>query len=445
VAARATLILGARVVESGRTEELDVLVRGERIEQVGRGIPAPEGAEIVEAEGKLLLPGLIDDQVHFREPGLTRKACIATESRAAVAGGITSYMEMPNTDPPAVTEERLAEKRAIAARDSLANYAFYLGATPDNAGEIARMDRAATPGVKVFMGSSTGSLLVDREEDLRKIFSAAPGVVALHCEDDSIIARNAEALRKQGREPGPADHPRIRSREACLASTQKAIALAKETGARIHVLHITTREELDLFGPGPPSGKQVTSEACLHHLHFDDSAYGRLGNRVKCNPAIKEAEDRARILQAVADGRIDVLATDHAPHTLEEKERPYPEAPAGLPLVQFATPMLLKLAEEGPLTIETAVAKYCHAPAELFGIRDRGHVREGYWADLVLADPRGETLVEREKLLYRCGWSPLEGERFASSVDAVWVNGRKACAEGRIAEGAPGRPLEFGE
>ncbi len=423
---------------------MDVLLSAGKIERMGAGLSAPEGAEVIEAEGRILLPGLIDDQVHFREPGLTDKACIHTESRAAVAGGITSYMEMPNTSPPTLDAARLQEKRAIAERDSLANYAFYLGASPDNINEIRMMDVTAVAGIKVFMGSSTGNLLVNHEEDLRRIFAAAPTLVALHSEDDSLIAQNLKRISEDANgELDVSMHPKIRSREACLASTQRAIRLANETGARIHVLHITTREETELFETGPVTGKRITAEACVHHLFFDDRDYGRMGNLIKCNPAIKEEEDRKQILAAVKDGRIDVIATDHAPHTLNEKRKPYSEAPSGLPLVQHSLQMLLHLAKHGPLTLETIVQRAAHAPAELFGIRDRGHIREGYWADLVLVDPQRKSTVTRDSLFYRCGWSPLEDFKFESSIDTVWVNGRKTYDEGAVIEGAPGMALEF--
>ena len=444
MSARPTLIHGALVVDSGRSAQQDVLVQGGRIERIDDSVPAPAGAEVVKGEGKILLPGMIDDQVHFREPGLTHKASIFSESRAAVAGGVTSYMEMPNTNPPTISAESIREKQGIAMRDSLANHSFYLGATADNADEIARMDSTSVPGVKVFMGSSTGGLLVDCERALRRILSAAPGIVALHCEDDSVIAANLERFRAEtGREPDAADHPRIRDRGACIASTRLAIALAEETGARIHVLHITTAEEAKLFAPGGLAGKRVTAEACVHHLHFHDGAYECKGNLVKCNPAIKSRADRDALWRALAEDRIDVVATDHAPHTYEEKMRPYSQAPAGLPLVQHALPILLELVDAGALTVEQVAAKAAHAPAELFGVLGRGHVREGYWADLVLVDPGGETVVERDGLFYRCGWSPLEGHRFRSHIEAVWVNGRKAYAEGKIIEGDPGMPLQF--
>lgn len=439
----ATLVKGAAVVDAGRSQAADVLMAGGRIARVDRDIPAPAGAEVVEADGLVLLPGMIDDQAHFREPGLEHKGRIRSESRAAVAGGITSYMEMPNTRPPTLDMARVEEKRAIAARDSHANYAFYLGASPDNAAEIARADPARIAGVKVFMGSSTGSLLVDREEDLRRVFSAAPTLVAVHSEDDAIIARNLARARASGTDPDASSHPAIRSREACVESTRRALRLARETGARLHVLHLTTREEPALLEPGPLAGKRVTAEACVHHLFFDDRDYGRLGNRIKCNPAIKGADDRAALLAALADGRIDVVATDHAPHTLAEKSLPYLEAPAGLPLAQHALPILLELVARGELTLPQVALRAAHAPAELFGVRDRGHIREGHWADVVLADPSGGTEVTRGSLLYGCGWSPLEGFRFSAAVRAVWVNGHKAFADGAVLDAPPGMALEF--
>ena len=437
------LFRNAEVVTDGTRRVADVLVRDGRIAEVGS---VAGGADReVEARGRLLLPGLIDDQVHFREPGLTHKADIASESRAAVAGGVTSFMEMPNTVPNTVTREALEAKLARAAAVSPANFSFFLGATPHNLEEIKRLDTRRVCGVKIFMGSSTGDLLVDEPAALERIFAHAPVPIATHCEDTPMIkAAEAAARARWGEDVPAAEHARIRGREACYKSTLMAINLARRTNARLHVLHLTTAEEASLFSPGPVRGKRVTAEACVHHLWFDDRDYAAQGHRIKCNPSIKEPADRAAIRRAVADGRIDVIATDHAPHTAEEKAQAYFKAPSGLPLVQHSLLMLLDLWKQGALPLETLVMRAAHAPAELFGIVDRGHIRPGMWADLVLVDPERPTEVTKGGLLYKCGWSPLEGHRFACSVDMTVVNGHVAYEDGRLREDAPrGRELEF--
>ena len=433
----------AEVVTDGSRRVADVLVRDGRVAEVGS---VAGGADReVDARGKLLLPGLIDDQVHFREPGLTHKAEIATEARAAVAGGVTSFMEMPNTVPNTVTREALEAKLARAAAVSPANFSFFLGATPHNLEEIKRLDTRRVCGVKIFMGSSTGDLLVDELAALERIFAHSPVPIATHCEDNPMIkAAEAAARARWGEEVPAAEHARIRGREACYKSTLLAINLARRTNARLHVLHLTTAEEASLFSPGPVKGKRVTAEACVHHLWFDDRDYATQGHRIKCNPSVKEPADRAAIRRAVADGRIDVIATDHAPHTAEEKAQSYFKAPSGLPLVQHSLLMLLDLWKQGVLPLETLVTRASHAPAELFGIVDRGHIRPGMWADLVLVDPDRPTEVTKGNLLYKCGWSPLEGHRFACSVKMTVVNGAVAFEDGRIREDAPrGRELEF--
>ncbi len=437
------LFRNAEVVTDGTRRAADVLVRDGRIAEVG---PVAGGADReVDARGRLLLPGLIDDQVHFREPGLTHKADIASESRAAVAGGVTSFMEMPNTVPNTVTREALEAKLARAAAVSPANFSFFLGATPHNLEEIKRLDTRRVCGVKIFMGSSTGDLLVDEAGALERIFANSPVPIATHCEDNPMVkAAEAAARARWGEDVPAAEHARIRGREACYKSTLLAINLARRTNARLHVLHLTTAEEASLFSPGPVRGKRVTAEACVHHLWFDDRDYAAQGHRIKCNPSIKEPADRAAIRRAVADGRIDVIATDHAPHTAEEKAQPYFKAPSGLPLVQHSLLMLLDLWKQGALPLETLVTRAAHAPAELFGIVDRGHIRPGMWADLVLVDPERPTEVTKGGLLYKCGWSPLEGHRFACSVDMTVVNGHVAYEDGRLREDAPrGRELEF--
>lgn len=437
------LFRNAEIVTDGTHKVGDVLVRDGRIVEVGR---VTGGADCeIEAKGKLLLPGLIDDQVHFREPGLTHKADLSTESRAAVAGGVTSFMEMPNTVPNTVTREAVDAKLARAAAVSPANFSFFLGATPHNIEEIKALDTRRVCGVKIFMGSSTGDLLVDRPEDLERIFVHAPVPIATHCEDTPMIKGAEAAARDRWGEDVPAaEHARIRSAEACYKSSLFAVSLARRTNARLHVLHITTAQEVSLFNPGTLKGKRVTAEACAHHLWFDDRDYARLGHRIKCNPSIKEPADRAAIRRAVAEGRIDVLATDHAPHTAEEKAGTYFKAPAGLPLIQHSLLMFLDLWRQGVLPLETIVQRACHAPAEIFGAVDRGFIRPGMWADLVLVDPEQPTTVTPDKLLYKCGWSPMEGHTFGCSVAMTVVNGNVVYEDGKLRPDAPmGRALEF--
>ncbi len=437
------LFRNAEVVTDGARRTADVLVRDGRIAEVGS---VSGGADReVEARGKLLLPGLIDDQVHFREPGLTHKAEIATESRAAVAGGVTSFMEMPNTVPNTIDRDRLEQKFARAAAVSPANFSFFLGASAGNIEEIKRLDTRRVCGVKIFMGSSTGDLVVEDPAALERIFAHSPVPIATHCEDNPMVkAAEAAARARWGEDIPAAEHARIRGREACYKSTLLAINLARRTNARLHVLHLTTAEEASLFSPGPVRGKRVTAEACVHHLWFDDRDYAAQGMRIKCNPSIKEPADRAAIRRAVAEGRIDVIATDHAPHTAEEKAQGYFKAPAGLPLIQHSLLILLDLWKQGAITLETLVTRAAHAPAELFGVVDRGHVRPGMWADLVLVDPDRPTPVRKGDLLYKCGWSPFEGHTFGCSVEMTVVNGAVAYENGRIREDAPrGRELEF--
>ncbi|MFZ9201448.1 MAG: dihydroorotase [Opitutales bacterium] len=437
------LFRNAEIVTDGTRKVGDVLVRDGRIAEVGK---VTGGADReIEAKGKLLLPGLIDDQVHFREPGLTHKADLSTESRAAIAGGVTSFMEMPNTVPNAVTREAVEAKFTRAAAVSPANFSFFLGASAHNIEEIKALDTRRVCGVKIFMGSSTGDLLVDRPEDLERIFAHAPVPIATHCEDNPMIkGAEAAARARWGEDVPAAEHARIRSAEACYKSSLLAVSLARRTNARLHVLHITTAQEISLFNPGTLKGKRVTAEACVHHLWFDDRDYARLGHRIKCNPSIKEPADRAAIRRAVAEGRIDVLATDHAPHTAEEKAGTYFKAPAGLPLIQHSLLMFLDLWRQGVLPLETLVQRACHAPAEIFGVIDRGFIRPGMWADLVLVDPERPTTVTADKLLYKCGWSPLEGHTFGCSVAMTVVNGNVAYEDGKLRPDAPmGRALEF--
>jgi dihydroorotase len=438
-----TLIKNAHLVNDGRTVESDLLVDGERIARVGGEIAATD-AVVVDARGLFLMPGMIDDQVHFREPGLTHKADLATESRAAVAGGITSFMDMPNTQPQTVTLEALEAKYGLAAGRAWGNYAFYLGATNDNIAEVRRLGRNQTCGVKVFMGASTGNMLVDDPAVLDVLFRDVPTLLAAHCEDTPTIQENEAAFRTKYGDAVPIRfHPEIRSAEACWKSSSLAVDLARRHDTRLHVLHLTTERELELFRAGPPDGKRITAEVCIHHLWFDDRDYEERGTLIKCNPAIKTRADRDALRAGLRDGRLDLVGTDHAPHTLEEKGRGYFGAPAGLPLVQHALPMLLELVHDGHLGLELAVEKFAHAPARLFGIVDRGYLREGAYADLVLVDLDSAHQVRREDVLYKCGWSPLEGQRLRSRVVATFVNGRKVYEDGRFLGAPAGQRLQF--
>ncbi|MBS1936959.1 MAG: dihydroorotase [Bacteroidetes bacterium] len=428
------LIRNARVVNEGSTVQADVLVRNGFIEHVAvEGIGQARGAQEVDAKGRHLLPGAIDDQVHFREPGLTHKEDIAHGSAAAVAGGITTFMEMPNTVPQTLTQELLEQKYAMGAASSVANYSFYMGASNTNVDEVLRTDPRNVCGLKAFLGSSTGNMLVDNPETLERLFSEAHLILAIHAEDEPIIRRNmAEAVAKYGDNIPMEQHPLIRSAEACWRSSSNAVALAKQHGTRLHVLHISTAKELELFTPGPLEGKRITAEACVHHLWFSDADYAAMGAFIKWNPAVKSATDRAAIRQAVKDGRIDVVATDHAPHTLEEKAQPYTQCPSGGPLVQHALPAMLELMHQGVFTVEEVAEKMCHAPARLFQVKDRGFIREGQYADMVLVDLDAPWTVDKKNLLYKCGWSPFEGQTFRSRVLRTWVNGNLAYADGQV-------------
>ncbi len=439
------LIKNARLVNDGQDLEGDLLIRNGRIERLDSEISARDGIRVMDAEGRLLMPGMIDDQVHFREPGATHKGDIASESAAAVAGGITSFMDMPNTNPQTVDLESLEAKFQRAAQCALANYSFYLGATNDNIDQIRALDPAAACGIKVFMGASTGNMLVDREQTLEAIFRDAPVLVATHCEDSPTINENEQRMRQQYGDKVPMRlHPEIRSAEACYRSSSMAVGLAKRHGTRLHVLHLTTAREMELFQPGPLEQKRITAEACVHHLLFDDSDYPLKGSFIKCNPAIKSRQDRDAIRQALRDDRIDVIGTDHAPHTLDEKlVENYFKTPAGLPLVQWAVPMALELYHDKLMGLEQLVEKMCHGPARLFGVRERGYLREGYWADLTLVDLDALYRVERSDVRYKCGWSPLEGIRLRSRVEATWVNGELVYHQGKLNPTVRGRRLEF--
>ena len=439
-----TVIRGATLINEGRRTQQDVLIRGERIEQIGGSPRARRGATEIEAGGRWLLPGLIDDQVHFREPGHVHKGNISSESAAAVAGGVTSFMDMPNVAPATVTRERLAAKYAAAANRAYANFAFYLGATETNLAEIQTLKGGEACGVKVFMGPSTGDLLVEDAAALEAIFANCPVLIATHCEDRPVIERNLEqARRKYGEEIPPRAHPEIRDAECCYRSSSMAVGLARKHGAKLHVLHLTTSRELELFDPRQDltARDSVTAEVCVHHLWFSEADYAQRGNRIKCNPAIKSETDRDALRTALRDGRISVIATDHAPHTSEEKSAKYVDAPAGLPLVQHSLLMLLDLARSGHFTVERVVEAASHAPALLYGIAERGFLREGYFADCALVDPEGGQKVDKGNLLYKCGWSPLEGHRFSARVDATFVNGAMVFAGGRVQGLAAGQAL----
>ncbi|MFL2546394.1 MAG: dihydroorotase [Candidatus Rariloculaceae bacterium] len=438
------LLINGTLVNEGRVFESDILIDRDRIERIDAGIAAGEADQVIDLQGCHVLPGVIDDQVHFREPGLIHKATIPSESRAAVSGGVTSFLEMPNTSPPTTDRGALVEKYARAKGRSFANYAFYIGATNDNIEEIRRITSADACGIKVFMGASTGNMLVDKPEALEQIFADAPIVVATHCEDTPLILANEEQYRQRyGADVPIAAHPEIRSAEACYLSSSLAVELARRHGTRLHVLHLTTEREMDLFETGPIDSKHITAEVCVHHLWFDESDYATRGTRIKCNPAIKKATDREALIRAVQEDRIDVIATDHAPHTLEEKNQPYFVAPAGLPLVQHSLQMLLQQYREGLFSLEQIVTKSAHNPARLFGVVDRGFLREGYFADLAIVDLNQRSDVTAESLRYLCGWSPLEGETLDSAVTTTILNGQMVFRDGEVLEEPQGRPLEF--
>lgn len=438
------LLKNGKVVNEGKSLVLDVLIVGERIEKIGANL-SDSRAEIIDISGKLLVPGSIDDQVHFREPGLTHKANIYTESRAAVAGGITSFMEMPNTVPNTLTQDLLADKYQIASQSSIANYSFFMGASNDNIEEVLKTNPQEVCGVKVFMGSSTGNMLVDRAATLEKIFSEVPMLIATHCEDEATIRKNTAAFVEKYGEDIPMEmHPVIRDTEACYLSSSMAVELAKKFNSRLHVLHISTAKELSLFRNDIPLvEKRITAEACIHHLWFDDSYYKTKGAFIKWNPAVKSASDQLAIWEALNDDRIDVFATDHAPHTLEEKQNKYAKAPSGGPLVQHALIALLDKAKEGKITLEKAIEKSAHSPAILFRVKDRGFIREGYFADLVVVDPNQPYLVTNENLLYKCGWSPFEGHTFNHTVEKTFVNGNLVYSDGEICSDLTGKRLAF--
>ena len=439
-----TLITNARLINEGEIREADVLIAGERIEKIASGIEAAENYRIIDAAGKYLIPGMIDDQVHFREPGMTNKGDLATESRAAAAGGITSFMDMPNVNPQTTNIQALRDKYALAEGRCTVNYGFYLGATNSNIEQIKALKVNEGCGIKAFMGASTGDMLVDDPEVLEQLFKHAPVIVLTHCEHTPTI-RDNEAMAKArfGDNVPMSEHPNIRSAQACLASSSIATDLARRHDALLHVLHLTTAIEMSLFSRAPHDDKRITAEVCVHHLWFDESRYDELGARIKCNPAIKSATDRAALIAAVNDDRIDIIATDHAPHLISEKKRSYFKSPAGLPLVQHAVQVLFDLAANGQISLERIVAKNSHAVADIFGVQERGYIREGYFADLVIVDPDKPYTVARSNLFAKCHWSPFEGHTFTSSIDTTMVNGTVVYEDGQPTGDIAGQRMQF--
>jgi dihydroorotase len=440
------LIKNISIVNEGKIITADLLMKNGRIEKIGAGITVPYGVTEINGEGRHLLPGAIDDQVHFREPGLTHKATIYTEARAAVAGGVTSFMEMPNTLPPVFTQELLEQKYAIGARSALANYSFYMGTSNENAEEALRTNEKKKDvcGIKIFMGASTGNLLVDNYLTLDRLFRESEVLIATHCEDEKIIRQNLERIRAGGHTLVAADHPRIRDEEACFESSLTAIQFAQKHNSRLHVFHLSTEREMQLFSNLlPAEEKRITAEVCVHHLHFTSDDYAVLGNRIKCNPAIKAPNNREALWKALLDDRLDLIATDHAPHTLEEKSGSYEKAHAGLPLVQHSLLLMLHYVKEGRLPLEKMVEKMSHAVAKCFRIAERGYIREGYFADLVIVDMNRPSRVSPANILYKCGWSPLEGFEFPATVTHTFVNGHLVYGNGVFDESQWGMRLKF--
>jgi len=439
------LIKNANLVNDGKVFKSDVLINENIIISIAKNIKPDDNTQIIDATGKYLLPGLIDDQVHFREPGLTHKATIATESKAAVAGGITSFIEMPNTVPQATTQKLLEDKFTIASKTSYANYSFMFGGTNDNLTELLKTNPKNVAAIKLFLGSSTGNMLVDDEEVLEKIFSSTDMVIALHCEDEATIQNNLATYKAKYRDAIPIKyHPVIRNEDACYISSSKAVELAKKTGARIHVYHLSTAKETHLFRNDIPlKDKKITAEVCVHHLWFDDSDYAEKGNFIKWNPAVKTKKDKEGLLKALLDDRIDIIATDHAPHTLEEKSKPYTKAPSGGPLVQHALLALLEMYKENKISLEKIVEKACHNPAILYQIKKRGYIKEGFFADLVLVDLNKSQTVNKNNILYKCGWSPFEGTTFSTSILTTFVNGEIIYNHGKFNKEIKGKRLLF--
>ena len=443
--AKKTLIQNGTLVNEGKKFQSDLLIEDGRISKIEKTIPIQSDMNVIDANGMLVLPGMIDDQVHFREPGLTHKATIRTESRAAVAGGITSFMEMPNTNPQTTTQEKLEAKFDIAAKDSLANYSFMFGGTNDNLEELLKTDGKKVAGIKLFLGSSTGNMLVDNPDTLRNIFSSTQLPISVHCEDEATIRSNTEkAIAEFGEDIPISEHPKIRSVDACYISSSQAIALAKETGARLHIFHLSTAKETALLENDKPlKDKKITAEVCVHHLWFSDADYAEKGTHIKWNPAVKSQSDQDALWEALNDNRIDVLATDHAPHTLEEKSNKYLKAPSGGPLVQHALVALLEASKKGKISIEKLVEKACHNPAILFEINERGYLREGYYADVVLINPNKNWTVTKDNILYQCGWSPFEGVEFSHEINRTFVNGELVYHQGKVIENQAAMRLTF--
>jgi dihydroorotase len=440
------LFKNIQLVNEGVIQAVDLLTNGERIEKIAPQINEKGRVTEVNGEGKFLFPGAIDDQVHFREPGLTHKASIYTESKAAVAGGVTSFMEMPNTIPNALTIDLLEDKYTIAKQSSLANYSFFMGVSNNNADEVLKVNKLANDicGVKIFMGSSTGNMLVDNYLTLDKIFRESEVLIATHCEDEKIIRSNYQRIKQEKGELTAADHPIIRNEEACFESSFSAVQLAKKHNSRLHILHISTEKELQLFGNMLPlKEKRITAEVCVHHLHFTADDYERLGYQIKCNPAIKAAHNKEALWKALLDDRLDVIATDHAPHTWEEKQGPYEHAHSGLPLVQHSLSMMLYYHQQGKISLEKIVQKMSHAVADCFNIKERGYLREGYFADMVIIDMNKPVTVSKENILYKCGWSPLEHFSFPDRIIETFVNGRKVYGNGSFDESMKGQRLLF--
>ena len=440
-----TLIKNAKIVNENTVFHGDLLIENNIIKEISENISASENTEVIDANGSFLLPGFIDDQVHFREPGLTHKANIATESKAAVAGGITSFIEMPNTNPQATTQDLLEDKFKIAAKDSYANYSFMFGGTNNNLEELLKTNPKNVAGIKLFLGSSTGNMLVDNEVVLEKIFSSTKMLISVHCEDEATIRKNMEHYTSIYGDDIPLKyHPIIRSEEACYLSSSRAIELAKKTGARLHIFHLSTEKETHLFRNDIPiEEKQITAEVCVHHLWFSDEDYDEKGTLIKWNPAVKTANDREGLWKALLDDRIDVIATDHAPHTIEEKNNVYTKAPSGGPLVQHALNAILEKVKEGKISIEKAVEKMCHNPAKIFKIEKRGFIKEGFYADLVLVNANLSNTVTKENVLYKCGWSPFEGTKFSSTITHTFVNGNLMFDNGKFNEEIKGERLLF--
>lgn len=440
---KSILLKNGQIINRGRIETKDILIKNGMIERIDNLIDAHADIEI-NAEGKHIMPGIIDDQVHFREPGLTHKGTIYTESRAAVAGGVTSFMEMPNVSPPSVSQELLAEKYKIGEHTSLANYSFYMGATNDNLDEVLRTNPRDVCGIKIFMGSSTGNMLVDNTDTLENLFSKCNMLIATHCEDEATVRQNTEKYKSLYHNIDATFHPIIRSREACYISSSRAVDLAKKHGTRLHILHISTADEILLFDNITPlSQKKITAEVCVHHLFFNDSQYITLGNKIKCNPAIKNKTDQDALLQALLDNHFDVVATDHAPHTWEEKSKPYFEAPSGLPLIQHSLPMMLNFYHLNNMSLERIVEKMCHAVADCFHVDKRGYLDEGYWADVAIVDVNKNWVVSRDNLLYKCKWSPLEGSLMRGKVETTIVSGHLAYHNEQFDERILGKRLTF--